>query len=189
MHRRQAIQNVALLLGGTVIGGQLFLSGGCKPATTTVEALFTPAYKDLLSEIAETILPATATPGAKEAGVGDFIAIMVKDCYSPKDQQTFVNGLDTLEKVSKEKQGDTFLNLSAEKRTALLQLLDREQKAYYQTKKEEDPPHYFRMLKELTLLGFFTSETGATKALRYEAVPGRYEGCIDYKKGDRAWAS
>ena len=45
------------------------------------------------------------------------------------------------------------------------------------------------MMKELTLLGFFTSEIGATKALRYVAVPGKYVGCIPYNKGDKAWAT
>jgi hypothetical protein len=56
-------------------------------------------------------------------------------------------------------------------------------------KKEQMPAHYFTMMKQLTLWGFFTSEPGATKALRYVAVPGKYEGCIPYKKGDKAWAT
>jgi len=71
----------------------------------------------------------------------------------------------------------------------LLVELDKEQKAYASNKKKDDPAHYFRMMKELTLWGYFTSEAGATKALRYVAVPGRYEGCIDYKKGEKAWAT
>jgi hypothetical protein len=55
-------------------------------------------------------------------------------------------------------------------------------------KKPEDDNHYFRMMKELTLLGYFTSEIGSTQARRYVPVPGRYEGCIPYKKGDKAFA-
>jgi hypothetical protein len=43
-------------------------------------------------------------------------------------------------------------------------------------------------MKQLTMLGYFTSEVGSTQALRYVPVPGKYEGCIPYKKGDRAWA-
>ena len=50
------------------------------------------------------------------------------------------------------------------------------------------PSHYFRMMKELTLLGYFTSEIGCTQALRYVESPGRYDPCVDYKPGDRAWA-
>ena len=55
-------------------------------------------------------------------------------------------------------------------------------------KKEEMPNHYFALMKQLTLLGYFTSKEGMTKALRYNPVPGRYEGCIDYKKGDKLFA-
>ena len=74
-------------------------------------------------------------------------------------------------------------------RTALLRDLDAEQKEYMAKKEPEAPSHYFRMMKELTMLGFFTSEVGATQALRYVETPGRYDGCADYKKGDRAWAT
>jgi hypothetical protein len=66
--------------------------------------------------------------------------------------------------------------------------LDKEQKAYSKTKKEKEPNHYFKMVKELTLLGYFTSEVGCTKALRYLPVPGKFIGDYPYKKGDKAWA-
>lgn len=188
MKRRQALQNVALLLGGTIIGGNLFLAGGCKPSTPTVEKLMEPEMQSLLAEIAETILPKTATPGAKEAGVGSFIPVMVRDCYTVEQQKVFLDGITTIEKLSKEKFGNSFEKISPQQRTELLTLLDKEQKEYQDKKEKQAPDHYFRMMKQLTLLGFFTSEAGATKALRYVAVPGRYDGCIDYKKGDRAWA-
>lgn len=187
MNRREAVQSVAILLGGSIIGGNLFLSSGCKPATPAVEQLFKPDMLELLSEIAETILPATATPGAKEAGVGGFIPVMVRDCYTDRDQKIFLSGLQKLDKVSKDLFGHAYLHITAQQRTSLLTQLDKEQKAYMQKKKHDDPPHFFRMLKELTLLGYFTSEVGATKGLKYVAVPGRYDACIDYKKGDRAF--
>jgi hypothetical protein len=80
------------------------------------------------------------------------------------------------------------MKATPEQRHALLSGIDKELKAYNADKKKEDPTHYFGLMKQLTLLGYFTSEIGATQALRYVAVPGRYEGCIPYKKGDRAWA-
>jgi hypothetical protein len=80
------------------------------------------------------------------------------------------------------------MNSDKAKRTSFLTALDREQKEFSVTKKPEEPNHYFSMMKQLTLLGFFTSEVGATQALRYLPVPGRYDGCIPYNKGDRAWA-
>ncbi|HWJ29855.1 MAG TPA: gluconate 2-dehydrogenase subunit 3 family protein, partial [Flavisolibacter sp.] len=58
---------------------------------------------------------------------------------------------------------------------------------YMKKKKPEDASHYFRMMKELTLLGYFTSKIGCTQARRYVAVPGKFEGCVPYKKGDKAW--
>jgi len=97
--------------------------------------------------------------------------------------------LASIEKLSKEKYNGSFEKITAEQRTELLTSLDAEQKKYQETKEKDAPPHYFRMMKELTLLGFFTSEVGATKALRYSAVPTRYDACVDYKKGDRAWAT
>jgi len=73
--------------------------------------------------------------------------------------------------------------------TTFLTALDKEAKDYQKNKKKEEPTHYFTQMKQLTLFGYFTSKEGATQALRYVAVPGKYEGCIDYKKGDKAWAT
>jgi hypothetical protein len=186
MNRREAISSVALLLGGTILGAEAFLSG-CKPSTKDMN--FTATDIAYLDEVAETILPATATPGAKAAKVGEFMTVIVKDCYEEKDQQLFTEGMEKLNGASKKKNGKTFMESSPQQRHDLLIDLDREAKEYQKTKKQDDPKHYFRMMKELTLWGYFTSEVGATQALRYVAVPGKYEGCIDYKKGDKAWAT
>lgn len=190
MNRREAISSVALLLGGTLLGAEVFLSG-CKNTDKNSLSAVNFSKDDIafLNEIGETILPATNTPGAKEAKVGEFMSVYVKDCYEAKDQTIFVEGLKKLDEASKKKSGKTFMDSSAQQKHDLLVDLDKEAKDYQKTKKETDPTHYFRMLKELTLMGFFTSEVGATKALRYVAVPGKYEGCIPYKKGDKAWAT
>ena len=50
------------------------------------------------------------------------------------------------------------------------------------------PPHYFRMMKELAMLGYFTSEIGYTQAMRYVESPGRYDPCVPYTKGEKSWA-
>jgi hypothetical protein len=188
MNRRDAISRVALLLGGTVIGSDLFLQFGCTPKAEKINNLFDADQLKILDEIAETILPQTTTPGAKAAKVGQFMTVMVQDCYNKEDQEVFVKGISKLDDASNKKFGKKFLEASAEQRKGLLNELDKEQKEFGSTKKPEEPNHYFRMMKELTLLGFFTSEVGATKVLRYLPVPGKYEGCIPYKKGDRAWA-
>ena len=182
---------VSLLLGGTILGAEVFLSG-CTNANKNVGAAginFSNEDVAFLDEVAETILPATDTPGAKAAKVGEFMTVIVRDCYEQKDQKTFIDGMQKLNEASKKKYDKYFLESSPEERHDLLVDLDKEQAAYMEKKKPGDPKHYFRLMKELTLWGFFTSKTGATEALRYVAVPGRYEGCVPYKKGEKAWAT
>lgn len=188
MNRREAINRVAWIFGGAIIGSQLFLEGCTRPATTDVATLFEEDQINFLGDIADTILPPTGSPGAKEAGVGAFIPVMVRDCYTEEDQKVFLEGLNKLEESANKKYKKNFQQLSATERTDLLVEIDAEQNEYHGSKEPEQPNHYFRMIKQLTLLGFFTSELGATKALRYNPIPGRYDGDYPYKKGDKAWA-
>ncbi|MDB5230169.1 MAG: gluconate 2-dehydrogenase subunit 3 family protein [Chitinophagaceae bacterium] len=186
MHRREAVQYITLLLGGTLIGGEALLTG-CKTKTggPKVYSADDIAY---LNEIADTILPATSTPGAKAANVGQFMTTMVNDSYTDEDQKVFNDGMDNLNKEANKQFKDDFMKLNPQQRHDLLVRLDKEQKDYMKNKKKEQPGHYFRMMKELTLLGYFTSEVGCTKARRYTPVPGRFDGCIPYKKGDKSFA-
>lgn len=188
MNRRDALERVALILGGTVIGGAAFLQG-CKTQEKKAAGFsLTKAQIAFLDEVAETIIPATSTPGAKAAMVGAFMNTMVTDCYTEKDQKIFAAGFTELENSSNHMYGKGFMDIAAAQKTSLLNQVNNELKAYNTSKKDGDPNHYFGMMKQLTLLGYFSSEIGATQALRYVAVPGKYEGCVPYKKGDRAWA-
>lgn len=191
MNRREALSRVTLILGGTILGAEVFLAG-CKDTDKNIGATGINFSNDdvaYLNEIAETILPATDSPGAKEAKVGEFMTVIVHDCYEEKNQKIFLDGMQKLNEASKKKNGKSFMDSTPEQRHDLLVDLDKEQKNYTANKKVEDPTHYFRMIKELTLWGYFTSEPGANKALRYVAVPGKYEGCVPYKKGEKAWAT
>jgi len=183
------IRRMSLLFGGVVVGSQLFLEGCTRSASSEVQVLFSPEHIDFLGNIAETILPKTKTPGAKEAGVGAFIPVMVRDCYAPNEQKIFLEGLQKVDATAKEKFGADFQSLTAEQRTVILQEIDNERKKYDGFKDEDMPVHYFTLLRQLTMLGFFSSELGATEALRYITIPGKYNGNLDYKKGDRAWAT
>lgn len=189
MKRRQAVSTMAVLVGGSMVGSQLFLTG-CKQTDKKASSTdFTAEELALLDEVGETIIPTTDTPGAKAAQIGAFMKIMVTDCYDAPAQKVFVDGIASLEAASDKKFGKGFMALEPAQRKELLIELDKEQREYQQNKKEGEPNHYFKMMKDLTLQGYFTSEIGATKALRYEAVPGKYEGCVPYKKGDKAWAT
>ncbi len=189
MNRREAISRVSWILGGTIVGSSIFLEAGCKSDTKQVKDFFDTATIALLNEMGETILPKTSTPGAKEAKVGEFMSVMVKDCYTKNDQGIFREGIKRLEKRCKDETGKTFMDCTPEERTAFLTRMDVLQKGYMKNKTPEQPSHYFRMIKELTLLGFFTSEIGCTKAMRYIETPGSYDGNVPYKKGDKAWAN
>lgn len=186
MERRDAVKYISMLLGGTVVGADIFLTG-CK-SNTGAPTDFTDNDISLLDEIADTILPATKTPGAKAAKTGQFMAVMVRDCYDEKDQKVFHEGMKTVDDFSRKIYKNSFRMINADQRLDLLTKLDREQKEYMQNKKKEDSSHYFRMMKELSLLGYFTSEICCKQARRYAEVPGRYDGCIAYKKGDKAFS-
>lgn len=192
MDRREAIRRVAALLGGSVLAGEGVLAVACadrRAARTTGVGAFSPADVALLDEVAETILPETATPGAKAAGVGGFMARMVTDCYEVRDQEVFRQGMRTLDQASRRSSGAAFVDAPSDARLATLQAIDREQQAYMDAKAVDEPRHYFRMMKELALLGYFTSEIGCTQAQRYVESPGRYDPCIPYVAGTPAWAA
>ncbi len=182
--RREAILRVTALLGGVaLVGGNALLSGCRTPRAPGAAGpiAFTAADVALLDEVAETILPETKTPGAKAAKVGAFMTVMVTDCYDERDQRIFRDGMRQLEAAA-------FMSLTPDARLKLVESLDREQKAYMSSKAADAPAHYFRMIKELTLLGYFTSEIGYTQAQRYVESPGRFDPCVPHKAGERAWA-
>jgi len=188
MDRRELLKMITVLTGGAFIGGELLLTG-CKNEPAMGGEAFNAQDVAFLDEVADTILPPTKSPGAKEAKVGQFMTVMVNDCYTEKDQKVFHEGINKLNEASKKANGKSFLDATPEQRTTFLTALDKEAKDYQKSKKKDEPAHYFTMMKQLTLFGYFTSKEGATQALRYKAVPGKYEGCIDYKKGDKAWAT
>ena len=220
MNRRDAVKSVAFLMGGalsaTTIG--VFLEG-CQPSKNSSENLFSADQEKMLAELAETIIPTTKTPGAKAAGVGPFISLMMKDCYPEEAQRVFVKGLEDLEKNSKDKFKNSFVSLTPAQRTELLgkfreetiaaQKNDKDEAAKLQEKEaaelEKKPEkeragnptaakkpaskhYFFAIARDLTMLGYFTSEIGATQAYEYIDIPGRYDGCVDMKPGQRVYA-
>lgn len=194
--RREAVKRVSVMLGGVALigSGSGFLTACAKDrgaAATAGTGSFTPEDIAFLDEVADTILPDTAkSPGAKAAKTGAFMAIMVTDTYSPDDQVVFREGMTALDEASKKANGGkTFVASSAAERTALLTALDKEQFDYQKSRKPDQQQHYFRMMKELTMSGFFTSEIGYMKAMRYVESPGRFDPCVDYTAGETIWAS
>lgn len=204
MQRRELLKVIAVLTGGVVIGGGVFLSG-CKTELKNGEGLLSIDQMSLLNEIGDTIIPVTDTPGAKAAKVGEFMNVYVSDCYRADQQKAFTEGISALEAGSKKQFNKNFMELDLDERMKLLTGLEAEAKAYNQQLREKEQPardaarkemkeffgaapHYYTLMKQLTLLGYFTSEIGMKQALRFLPVPGKYDGAFPYKKGDKAWA-
>ncbi|MGB3619538.1 MAG: gluconate 2-dehydrogenase subunit 3 family protein [Catalinimonas sp.] len=184
MQRREALARVTALMGGALSAPALgYLMGGCdtKTAPAVVNGILTDAQLQTTAELAETIVPTTDTPGAKAAGVPAFIPMMLEECYPQEDRELFQRGLNTLDTRSEERFGRTFAAASAEQRAEVLRTMVEAE--------DESERTFFLLAKELTLLGYFTSEIGATQVLEYVHVPGRYEGCLPMEPDQRAWAS
>ena len=183
MNRRDALKSVVLLMGGTVIGSTALLTG-CAPDSQLKELSFSAEDLAFLDEIGETIIPTTDTPGAKATKIGEFMQMMVKECYDADQQTTFINGLTTIRTDFKAEKSVEFMEAIPEDRLAFLNALHQK----YVASGEEKKPEIIHMLRDLTVLGYYSSEIGATQALRFVETPGRFDPCIDYKKGDKAWA-
>ena len=183
MDRRKALRLTTTIVGSALIGSDIFLSG-CTPKVKN-ERMFSDSDIALLDEVGETILPETnRSPGAKAANIGLFMTTIVADCYDEKEQTIFKQGIDELNRMADDTYSNSFLELSKKNKHDLLVKLDHGTRALA----DNDTPHFFSMMKQLTIWGFFTSEPGATKALHYNPIPGEFKGCIPYIKGDKAWA-
>jgi hypothetical protein len=200
VNRREAIRRISVLLGGLACARESDVLAACERAGLAQQGPcgeFSVADIALLDEIAETILPETNTPGARAAQTGAFMALMVTDSYRPGDQQVFREGLRKVDEATRTAHGVSFMAATAPQRLAVLTLLDQEQKRMMEARDNatdldpmapREPAHYFRMMKELALLGYFTSEIGYTRAMRYIETPGRFDPCVPYAPGEPAWA-
>jgi hypothetical protein len=204
MERRELLKMIAVLTGGVVIGGDVFLAG-CTSKTADA-SVFSAANIALLDEVGETIIPTTTTPGAKATKIGDFMKTMVTDCYTADQQKVFAEGIAGLNAACTKANGKSFMDCTPDQRKSFLIALEKEAKEYNKQKDEKEkaavekaraernpdfvpaPSHYYTMIKQLTLFGYFSSEIGSKQALRFLPVPGKYDGAYPYKKGDKAWA-
>ena len=201
MNRRTAIIHVVTMLGGALSAPTLLAmkrwDGHTPSEGFSVEFNLTESQKMIVEEVAEMIIPKTATPGAKDVGVPAFIVMMLQDCYKAPEHQSFAEGLGSLEKKQ-------FLNLSAEQKMAVLKQAEmdsvEEMKAYQaqQTKMGDNEDReqmtaqakglpFWRLMKELTMLGYFTSEQGIMSSFEYVPIPGKLE-MIKMKPNQKSFA-
>jgi hypothetical protein len=200
MNRREAIQRTAMALGYAVTGPALIgVLKGCKapPDLNYTPVFFTREQAAAVAELSEIIMPKTDTPGAKDAGVPGFIDSMLKEVYSKEDQDKFLKGLADFEAEADKEYGNSFANCKPDEQLALFkkhhdaaiaELGTGGPTGWWNTSGGADKPFVLKV-KELTLLGFFTSEPGATQVLQYNQVPGPYKGCVPLSDVGKAWAT
>ena len=189
MNRRTYIKNTALLLGYTVSATALAgLMASCQQeAKLTWQPVFlNNKQANLLAEITETICPKTKTPGAKELGVPQFIDKMLKELLTKKDQEAFVSGLEELDTRCEKSQGKSFLECTQTQREAFLTMLDKESPKFPPNMwgivliEKPEPVTFFRKVKSMTLMAYFTSEKIGKEVLAYKPIPGPYLACVPY---------
>lgn len=194
MERREALKRTAWLMGGIISAPAIAgILNGCtaKPTIDWKPVFLTEDQGILVSQVAEIIIPRTDTPGAKDAGVPGFIDVMLKDVYSKEGRDHFLNGLKEFEEEAEKIYGDPFIELEPAQQEAVVKKVHDEaiQTENNNNGNKEYQRPFILTMKELTLLGFFTSEAGATKVLQYDPVPGGYRGCVPLEEIGKAWAT
>lgn len=183
------LKSITLLTGYTLTAGaaSAFLAG-CKTDKAT-ETGVSAAAKFLsqdeyamLAEVSERILPKTDTPGAKDAGVPDYIELAVKSFYKAEDQTKFRENIKLFDKTANDKYKKNFVQLTDENKDDVLKMLAEE------WKKDDSKPHIFKEVRDLTVTGYCTSEAGATQLLKYDPIPGPYQADIDRSTVGGVWA-
>jgi hypothetical protein len=196
MNRRELLQRVTWMMGGAISApAVLGVLSGC---SAKKEAAWQPVFLSkeqgaLVAEVVEIMIPRTDTPGAKDVGVPAFIDTMLKDVYTQEDRDRYVSGLQAFDEAARRQHGKPFMELSKAQQTEMVQAFN--DAAAAEELSFDPPPKPLRrpfilMTKELALLGFFTSEPGATQVLQYAAVPGGYQACVPVAQAGngKTWA-
>jgi gluconate 2-dehydrogenase gamma chain len=186
--RREALRRAALLFGGTLsapaIAGVLAGCDSSTPdATDWTPRATTQPQSELIASIAERIIPETKTPGARTAQVHRFIDTMLAEYYTPAERNDFLIGLADVDARAERAHGRDFVRCSTGDQHAIIDQIDRQTFAAGAT----SAPSFFRTMKELTVLGYYTSQVGATRELHHVQVPGRYDSCVPLSTIGSAW--
>jgi hypothetical protein len=190
MNRRKAISRIIL----TGIGGTLAF-GGYKwyEANKTPDLSWLEQQKDLLAALADTIIPPTDSPGARAAGVQDFMITLLKDCTDRRSLNNFINGLHDLQSHCRSNYQVSFTQCSEADRISTLTHFEQKDRPHSGILGKAENRYlgkpFFMTLKEYTVTAYCTSELGATHGLAYVPVPVYYHGCLPWQPGQPAWAT
>jgi Gluconate 2-dehydrogenase subunit 3 len=190
MKRRKAIGSILLAGAATAAG-----FGGYEwyALTKDPDRKYLLSKKTLLTELAETIIPVTGTPGAREAGAVEFMLRLLNECTDTKTLNKFVKGMQDLEAYSRLRFHREFIDCSASEKESVLQYFDLKSRAthtlFEKVKNKYTGRPFFVTLKTYAVHGYCISEKGASLGMRYIAVPGKYLSCIPLEPNQKSWAT
>ncbi len=194
MERRKAIKNTALFIGATLSSsalGGLLQSCQRQDRLSWVPLFFREDQALVVSELAETILPKTETPGAKDLKVDIFVDLMFKKYLGPEDQEHVMKGYDQFVIVCDELYGKTYVDMDSSERAMVIERMEKDSNRFNPSiwgspLGKQQPLDFYRRVKQFTLMGYYTSEDIGKNVLKFDPIPGAYHGCIPYT-GDNAW--
>jgi Gluconate 2-dehydrogenase subunit 3 len=178
VNRRLALKQFVFISAGALLIPSC-LQDKSKSAILLKNMHIDAGQEKLLAALAETIIPATSTPGAKDVSAHLFALTMLDDCYKKEDQQKFVSGLQQFETMAHTAYNKSFIDCSTTERAALLTRLEANKKA------DDNLSSFYFTLKRLTIQAYTTSKYYLTKVEVYELVPARYHGCVPVKKASK----
>ncbi len=195
MNRREILKRAAIVLGGTLSGSlSAAVMAGVNSSGKVSRQIFDASDRKSLVILAELIIPETDTPGAAAAGVPDFIELMVSDWYTDTERKVFLEGFRELNEYCQQTYSKAFNDCSSDNQVSGLQWSEKESKKYpvkpsspLSRSIDEDSP-FFTKIKELTVLGYYTSEVGAKQELRYNPMPMEYDGDLNFADVGRQWS-
>ena len=189
MDRRNAIGSIVVLGIGAAgaQGGWRYLRSLRRPDLRLLDA-----HATLIAGLAETIIPATDTPGAIEAGVPAFIVKMVKEATDRHSQHNFIAGLKETVALCRARFGRAFTECSSAERAAVLRYWQQARTGGVLGRLQQrwSGRNFYDLLRLYTVVGYCTSEPGARRGLAYDFIPGApYQGCLPLQPGQRGWAT
>lgn len=141
-----------------------------------------PRQNATITTIAELIIPQTDTPGAKAARVNEFIDLILTEWYDEEEKSTFMTGLADVDSRTRDLYGNDFVDCAEKQQVEILHALDDEVAARDQDarRRRSHPPekNFFFMMKQLTLVGYYTSQVGFEQELHGEIIPSRHAACV-----------
>ncbi|MEH6593050.1 MAG: gluconate 2-dehydrogenase subunit 3 family protein [Halioglobus sp.] len=185
MNRRELLQKAGIMLGATVSlpVSRAVLAGVQAAATSPSDSGLSTGSLETVTAVSARIIPATDTPGAIEAKVPAFVDLIYRDWYTPAEQTLFVTAERAFQTLSQKQYQRDFKDCSSEQQDEFLGWCESHSK-------DETSPEgfYFKTMKELTVLGYYTSEIGAKQELTYNPVPMRYKGDYLFSDVGKQWS-